>query len=362
MRHFLRRKSNVVLLMVVLIMALLWVTPAAASCNPSDGGTPENDSITCAVGQAPDGGIVAGDLGSDTIIVNSANQILVSGDLRLAGGFTVMPVANGGNDTIIINGHVAGFVTGDQVQGNGGDDTIHVNAPVDGEVIGDYVQGGNGGDDRIFIASTVDAVRGDEVQSGVGGDDYIELQDGASVRQVIDGEGGKDTLAIGFTVTTAAEEAELAALLAGVSPQEGSLTFRGITYSWLNFEQVIRVAPFETVSLSTDGGGHITTVGTLAAVYATRRQGIQVYAIDSSSQGSLVASISARDLARLPDEPSRNILLNASADGRYAIYKLTTGEYQVNIGPFGADGKVAVTIWRGIPARDIKRSEFFVSG
>lgn len=56
--------------------------------------------------------------------------------------------------------------------------------------------------------------------------------------------------------------------------------------------------------------------------------------------------VSAKELLALPDFPVKNTLI--ARDGLVSVYKLTTGEYQVNVGPL-TDGKVHVIIFDGIP-------------
>ena len=57
--------------------------------------------------------------------------------------------------------------------------------------------------------------------------------------------------------------------------------------------------------------------------------------------------------------PEENLLIAQSEDGTVALYKLTTGEYQVNAGP-DADGYVYVLIWTGIPAEDVYTRGYYV--
>ncbi len=64
--------------------------------------------------------------------------------------------------------------------------------------------------------------------------------------------------------------------------------------------------------------------------------------------GAPLLYISADELAALPDFPIENTLIASTADGFVTAYKLTTGEYQVNVGPL-TDSKVHVIIFDGIP-------------
>lgn len=64
--------------------------------------------------------------------------------------------------------------------------------------------------------------------------------------------------------------------------------------------------------------------------------------------GAPLLDVSAKELLALPDFPAKNTLIAKTADGFISVYKLMTGEYQVNVGPL-ADGKVHVIIFDGIP-------------
>jgi hypothetical protein len=60
-------------------------------------------------------------------------------------------------------------------------------------------------------------------------------------------------------------------------------------------------------------------------------------------------------LARLPEFPEKNTLIKAYYE--FALFKLTTGEYQLNVGPDFED-KVHVIIWTGCPALNPYESSY----
>lgn len=71
-----------------------------------------------------------------------------------------------------------------------------------------------------------------------------------------------------------------------------------------------------------------------AAVYC-RGKNIAVYAVDNG-KGRLAFTVTLAELNKLPDHPETNILVEENLDAR--LYKLTTGEYQVNrLKPDGKD-------------------------
>lgn len=102
--------------------------------------------------------------------------------------------------------------------------------------------------------------------------------------------------------------------------------------------------------------GRLCDWGTNGAVYASS-DGIYVYGIDAQGVGYLTTFISAGDIALSPGQPPVNTLLASSGDGRFRIYRLTTGEFQVNAGP-DFEGKERVVIFTGLPPSAVACSEF----
>ncbi len=76
---------------------------------------------------------------------------------------------------------------------------------------------------------------------------------------------------------------------------------------------------------------------------------LTVYSIDENSNGVLAFVLTADELAEWEArDVAENTLIAQTEDGSIALYKLTTGEYQINAGP-DPDGKVEVTIFDGFP-------------
>jgi hypothetical protein len=105
-------------------------------------------------------------------------------------------------------------------------------------------------------------------------------------------------------------------------------------------------------------------------------QGIQYYGVYSYDRGGVcyldayrmrtdgspgrrVWRVTSRDLARIAELPERNTLIT-EADG-IALYRLTSGELQVNAGPAG-DGKVYVMVFDGCGASTERRESTFIPG
>ncbi len=65
--------------------------------------------------------------------------------------------------------------------------------------------------------------------------------------------------------------------------------------------------------------------------------------------------VRASTLAKLPDNPETNTLIKSYYE--FSLYKLTSGEYQLNVGP-DFENKVHVIIWTGCPATNPYESSF----
>lgn len=73
------------------------------------------------------------------------------------------------------------------------------------------------------------------------------------------------------------------------------------------------------------------------AVYPTpfaTGTGLRFYAIDAAGAGMLVLEVSPEMIAAVPDQPTENTLIASTPDGSIALYRLTTGEFQVNAGGY----------------------------
>lgn len=99
------------------------------------------------------------------------------------------------------------------------------------------------------------------------------------------------------------------------------------------------------------------------AVYARETRStctIDVFLINKQAQGTgrPAFRLTAAEQAKLPARPAENMLVKSHYE--VALYKLTTGEYQVNAGP-DENGKVYVVRFVGCPAQEISE-EVFVPG
>ncbi len=94
-----------------------------------------------------------------------------------------------------------------------------------------------------------------------------------------------------------------------------------------------------TTTITTTSSGRspvLADLGSDGIVY-TDRGNIIIYGIDSSSRGYVALVVTAAEIAAVSSTPEKNTLI--LRDGLFAVYRLTTGELQVNIGPV-ASGEV----------------------
>lgn len=86
---------------------------------------------------------------------------------------------------------------------------------------------------------------------------------------------------------------------------------------------------------------------------------LDIWAVDESGNGYQAIFVSKDELDNLPDKPLTNTEIQSSPDGKITLYKLYTGEYQINIGP-DKEGKVQVIIFTGIPPTNVYRRDFSI--
>jgi hypothetical protein len=73
--------------------------------------------------------------------------------------------------------------------------------------------------------------------------------------------------------------------------------------------------------------------------------GLHIYGLDDATGvGTLALEVTPAMIAAVPALPAANSLIAATPDGRIALYRLTTGEFQVNTGP-NVEGYMDVVIF-----------------
>ena len=117
------------------------------------------------------------------------------------------------------------------------------------------------------------------------------------------------------------------------------------------------------VSGCTDGRLNQTLCEPLA-VYPLESEdglGINIYKVSRGSDvGEFMLYIPAEVFASLPDEVAENCTIASSDNGEVVVYLLSSGQYQINVGP-DEEGKVFAYIfddWRSAPVR----TDSYISG
>jgi hypothetical protein len=88
-----------------------------------------------------------------------------------------------------------------------------------------------------------------------------------------------------------------------------------------------------------------------------RTNGIEVY----NSAGQLLLRTTSAEIAAVPASPAVNTLIEQSSGGFVSVYRLTSGELEVNIGP-DSEGKIEVYIFPSLPATEAQRADFRAGG
>jgi hypothetical protein len=107
----------------------------------------------------------------------------------------------------------------------------------------------------------------------------------------------------------------------------------------------------ENHALNCYGGFHVNTV----VDPKTGDCAIEVLGIDGGGNGYQAIYASAKALAKLPEFPEENTLIEQYYE--YSLYKLQNGQYYVGVGPM-AENKVYVVTWTGCPASDVKETNY----
>lgn len=121
-----------------------------------------------------------------------------------------------------------------------------------------------------------------------------------------------------------------------------------------------RIAPStpEPTPVASDGRFCYGAGAAPVAMYAVNG-GLDIYQINANDEGVLVIRITRAELDALPANPAQNLEI-ASVNG-ISFYKLTDGQYQVNVGPL-ADGKVHSCVFGDIPDKTPVLNSYNVYG
>ncbi len=62
--------------------------------------------------------------------------------------------------------------------------------------------------------------------------------------------------------------------------------------------------------------------------------GLRFYQIDAGGHGALILEVTPEQIAAVANPPAANTLIASTSDGAVALYRLTTGEFQMNAGSY----------------------------
>jgi hypothetical protein len=96
-----------------------------------------------------------------------------------------------------------------------------------------------------------------------------------------------------------------------------------------------------------------------AALFKNIQGGFDLYGIDANDEGELLASWSDDELDALPETPTTSKLLHRNTRFKVAMYKLTSGEFEVTAGP-DVSGKMFTCTFDGYAPSDNVTRSFFI--
>jgi hypothetical protein len=301
---------------------------------------------------------ISGELTTDTLAImdvtgcGDANDINLDISGLMNGSTMIMSTGNCGaldpTVNVAISGEVNATINNPALMSiiNCGDYVVDIS----GIVNGDIGVATNLGDAYMEITGTIN---GDvaALSAELTGTVQVVLSGDAAISGMIAGSAGQDfggargaqsQLVFSFITRDRSEYESFIGQLATADPMGGSITFQGRVYTWTSFDglvnqlRLIEAASHETYGFSADG------FCVQAGSYITLDDGtINVY--DSFSKHLLSFDAQAQHEAA----PLNNLLLESSDDGYVQLYRLSSGEYQVNVGP-NAESKVHTCIWTGV--------------
>lgn len=138
-----------------------------------------------------------------------------------------------------------------------------------------------------------------------------------------------------------------------------SLSFVLISALTLIFTALPQQVTYACLPCACPKNTSINCYGDYALYTKTQKNGtcdIEVVGIDpKTAKPRKALYVTAATLAKLPANPEKNTLIKTYYE--FSLFKLTTGEYQLNVGP-DFEKKVHVIIWTGCPASNPYESSF----
>lgn len=113
-------------------------------------------------------------------------------------------------------------------------------------------------------------------------------------------------------------------------------------------------APDDRFNWGAPGGNDVALYANMTD---TSNPSVDAYCINDNSNGYFGLSISEDDLAMYPAFPEVNTLVASSEFCNLHFYILTSGQYQINMGPF-SNNEVIEVIFDGLPPTNVRYSTF----
>jgi hypothetical protein len=123
-------------------------------------------------------------------------------------------------------------------------------------------------------------------------------------------------------------------------------------FSWASLSNAYVQQPPPRPGIVQEGGN---------ALVEPRADGsIAIVSLGQDGRTPVALTLSPEDIARFDSNPSTNTKIGETADGYVSVFRLTTGEFQANIGP-DAEGKIYAYIFTVAPPDCVRRYEFSIS-
>lgn len=291
-----------------------------------------------------------GDGSGGDVIVNNGDVVIISGDTGDGDGTGNDIIVNNGtadtifadsadgnssgNDNVVNNGNISSNLYGDGSGGNSdGNDTITNNGYIAGNLYGDGDFGVGTGSDNITNngqVTNIDGAGGNDTISNNGvvvgditagsGNDTVIIQAGSAVvGDGIDGGADYDVLTFQLNSTDPAELEAAAAAIAAASPSGGTITINGVSYTWLNFEELTQIL-------------NIVRLNGLAdplAMFCAAAGGVDVYVINNN-QGFFALFLSLQQISNgIAHAQSIGAEVQIGNAALADAYALPTGELRI---------------------------------
>lgn len=270
--------------------------------------------------------------------------IISRGDVYMRGDITAAALGIAIGEGVIDYAGTINITRRDGIGIRGDDTATEARAQtvlIDGTIIAPTAITLNRGDDVVIIS-------GDSVIQGAvllgAGDDVFIIEPGAEIVGTIRAgeteEVNGDTLILGNEWVCQEDDdpriAEINAAIAGVNPNNGTLTYQGQTYTISEFEQLVNgMGIYTCFPWMQDGRLNRFDHGAPVALYCTIGGGVSVWDIDGSGSGTFTYAVESNQIVQafaLATASGINQSLGSDAQGN-TLYALSDGVSLQFMGP-----------------------------